>query len=352
MHLSLAPLFAYLRLRLRLLGRVLREIGWLRLALGLPMLLLGVLQSLVVLAAHPAGRWLVPLLLAWMGLAAHRRRADWQFLLVAAPEFRPWLAAEYVLLALPVALGLLALHAAGPAGLALGLVAAVAWAPPARPDAATRHRWRSVFRSEAFEWVGGMRAARAGWLWPLLVGLAAWQRAVPLVSVAGLLVWLLVIASCYGTPEPVTMLALAARSPRQFVRRRLVLALGYAVATAAPFGLLLGLGPAGWGAALASTLAGLVLLGMLILCKYAFYPVAAHIRSTQGLVLAVGLGFFWHPAYPPLMLAAAGMLVWQSRRRLHALLGDAHAMAGASPASAPPHALPRISRSMGADGVR
>jgi hypothetical protein len=324
---TLAPLLAYLHLRLRLLGRVLREIGWLRLALGLPILALGGLQAMMMLAAHPMGRWLAPLLVAWSALAAHRRRADWQFLLMAAPGFRPWLAAEYVLLALPVALLLVVLHATGPAVLALALVAGVAWVSPARPDAATRHRWRSVFRSEAFEWVGGMRASKAIWLWPLLVGLASWQRQVPLAPVAGLLVWLLVVAACYGTSEPLTMLILAARSPRQFLRRRLALGLGYAGATAAPFWLLLGAGVAGWGAALVGALGWLALLTMLILCKYAFYPVSAHIRSTQGLVLAVGLGFFWHPAYPPLMLAVAGILVWQSRRRLRALLGVADSSA-------------------------
>ncbi|QKG56056.1 hypothetical protein GKZ68_05030 [Hymenobacter sp. BRD128] len=315
-----APPVAYLRLRLRLLGRLLREIGWWRLALGVSMLVLGVLQALVVLAAHPAGCWLVPLLVGWLGLAAHRRRADWQFLLMTAPGFRPWLALEYVWLALPVALLLVVLHATGPAVLALTLVAGVAWVPPARPAAATRHRWRSVFRSEACEWVSGMRAAKALGLWPLLVGLATWQRASPLAPVGGLLAWLLVVGACYGTPEPLTMLSLAARSPRQLVRRRLALGLGYAAATAAPFWLLLGLSAAGWGAMLAGALVWLGLLVMLILCKYAFYPVSAHIRSTQGLVLAVGLGLFWHPAYPPLMLAAAGMLVWQSRRRLRAIL--------------------------------
>lgn len=315
-----APLAAYLRLRLRLLGRLLREIGWLRLALALPMLLLGILQSLVVLAAHPAWYWLVPPLVSWLVLAAHRQRADALFLATSAPGHRPWLAAEYALLALPVGLGLLAMRAAGPAVLTLALVPLVAWVPPARAAAAGRPQRRSLFRSEAFEWVSGLRAAKALWLWPLLVGVAAWQRASPLAPVVGLLAWLLVVAACYGTPEPVTMLALAARSPRQFLRRRLALGLGYAVATAAPFWLLLGAGTAGWGAALAGALVWLAVLVMLILCKYAFYPTATHIRSTQGLVLAVGLGLFWHPAYPPLLLALAAMLVWQSRRRLRAMV--------------------------------
>jgi hypothetical protein len=174
---------AYLALRLRLLGRLLREIGWWRLALVGALLGLGLLQTLETLRTHPAGRWLVPLLVGWSVATAHRRREDAQFLTGLAPDHRPWLAAEYVLLALPAALGLLALRAPGAAALTLGLAALAAWLPPARAGAATRHRWRSPFRSEAFEWVGGMRASQGLWLWPVLVGLVAWQRAVPLAPV-------------------------------------------------------------------------------------------------------------------------------------------------------------------------
>lgn len=315
-----APLVAYLRLRLRLLGRLLREIGWLRLALVGFMLTLGLLQAAASLRQQPGGLWLVPLLVAWSLLGAHRQRADLPFLASAAPGFRPWLAAEYALLALPMAAGLLGLRAGGPAALLLGLAPLVAWVPPARPGQATRHRWRSPFRSEAFEWVSGMRATKGLLLWPVLVGLATWQRASPLAPVVGLLLWLLLVLPCYGEPEPLPMLALAARSPRQFLRRRLGLGLGYAAATALPFWVLLGLGPAGWGAALAVALFWLALLSMVILTKYAFYPNASHIRSTQGLVLAVGLLGAWHPAYPPLMLVSAAGLVWQSQRRLRAVL--------------------------------
>lgn len=317
---QLAPLVAYLRLRLRLLGRLLREIGWLRLALVGPMLLLGLLQALASLGKYPQGLWAVPLVVAWSLLGAHRRRSDLTFLASAAPGFRPWLAAEYALLALPLALGLMALRAAGPAALAVGLAPLVAWAPAARPGQATQHRWHSPFRSEAFEWVSGMRATKGLLLWPVLVGLATWQRASPLAPVAALLLWLLVVTACYGEPEPLPLLALAVRSPRQFLRRRLALGLGYAAGSALPFWVLLGLGQAGWGAALAVALFWLALLGMVILTKYAFYPNASHIRSTQGLVLAVGLLGAWHPAYPPLMLVSAAGLVWQSQRRLRAVL--------------------------------
>lgn len=312
---------AYLALRLRLLGRLLREIGWWRLALVGAALALGLLQTLATLRAHPAWCWLVPPLVGWSVVAAHRRREDAPFLAALAPDCRPWLATEYGLLTLPLALGLLlALRAPGAAGLTLGLAALAAWVPPARAGVATQHRWRSPFRSEAFEWVGGMRAARGLWLWPVLVGLVAWQRTVPLAPVVGLLVWLLVVAACYGTPEPAPMLALAARTPRHFLWRRLRLGLGYAALTAVPFWVVLGLGSAGWGASLAVALFWLGLVSLVILCKYAFYPNASHIRSTQALLLAVGLLGAWHPAYPPFMLAAAGGLVWQSQRRLRALL--------------------------------
>lgn len=318
---GLSALHAYLSLRLRLLGRLLREIGWLRLALVVPLLGLVMLQVLATLRGQPRATWLAPVLVAWALLGAHRQRADARFLATTTPGFRPWLAVEYGLLALPAALGLLVVRAVGPAVLLLGLTPLVAWAPPARADSPTRHRWRSPFRSEAFEWVSGMRATKGLLIWPALVGLATWQRASPGAPVGALVVWLLVVVACYGEPEPVAMLALAVRTPEQFLRRRLGLGLGYAAVTAAPFWLLLGVA-AGGGAALAVALFWLALVALLLLTKYAFYPNATHIRITQGLVLAIGLGGAWHPAYPPLMLAIAGGLVWQSRRRLRAILGS------------------------------
>jgi hypothetical protein len=322
---ALAPsqstaLAAYLRMRLVLLGRLLREIGWVRLVLVVLILSLGLLQAAASLAKQPHGLWLVPPLVAWLLLGAHRQRSDLLFLASTAPGFRPWVAAEYALLVLPLAGGLLAGRAYGAAAILLVLAVLVAWAPPARVGQATRHRWRSLFRSEAFEWVSGMRATKGLLLWPVLVGLAAWQRATPLGPIVGLVLWLQVVLVCYGVPEPLPMLALAARSPRQFLRRRLGLGLGYAAGTALPFWVLLGMGLAGWGAALAVALFWLALVSMLILTKYAFYPNATHIRTTQGLVLTVGLLGAWHPAYPPLMLVIAGGLVWQSQRRLRAVL--------------------------------
>lgn len=309
-----SSLRAYLRLRLRLLSRLLREVGWLRLALVVPLLALALMQALETAAKHPVGSWAVPVVVAASLLSGHRQRSDYQFLQVAAPGFRAWLAIEYALASLPVALLLLVMQAWGAALLTPPLAALVAWAPPARQQPATRHRWRSLFRSEAFEWVSGMRASYGLLLWPGLLAGAAWQRASPLAPIAALLVWLLVVAGYYGTPEPVTML-LAARTPKQFLRRRLILGLGYAAATALPFAILLGLGPAGWVGA-AVLLFWLVLLAMVLLAKYAFYPNATHVRTTQGLILAVGLLGAWHPAYPPLMLIILGGLIWQSHRRL------------------------------------
>lgn len=315
------PLLAYLRLRLRALGRLACEVGALRLALVLPFLLLALGQALVVATGHPVGRWLVPLVVAWGVLSAHQRRDDYRFLATVAPDFKGWLAMEYSLLSLPVALLLLPLQAAGPAALTLAVVPLVAWAPVARADRASRQRWRSPFRSEAFEWVSGLRATKGLVIWPVLVGLAAWQRAAPLAPAGALLVWLLVVLACYGTPEPLTMLVVAGRSAGQFLRRRLVLGLGYAAATALPFWGLLAAGPAGWGGALAIAVAWLGLVALLLLAKYAFYPNAAHFRTTQGLVLGVALLLLSHPLYPVLLLVAAVGLPWRSRQRLSSLIG-------------------------------
>lgn len=317
-----APVVAYLRLRGRLLGRLAREVGALRLLVLLPFVFMSVGQALVVATKHPWGQWAVPVLVAWSLLGAHRQRGDYHFLATNAPDFQAWLACEYALLALPIAAVLLAGRAYGPAALLLALAPLVAWAPPKGDGRASRHRWRSPFRSEAFEWVSGMRATKGLLLWPVLLGLATWQRASPLAPAAALLAWLLVVLACYGTPEPTTMLALAAHSPKQFLRRRLFLGLGYAAATAAPFWGLLASGPAGWGGALAVAVAWLALVALFICAKYAFYPVETHIRLTQGLLLSIALLLLGHPLYPVLLLVAAGGLPWQSGRRLRRVIGD------------------------------
>ncbi len=203
-----------------------------------------------------------------MVLPLHRQRPDWRFLTAAAPDFRRWLAVEYALLTLPLAAGLAALGAWGPAVLAPGRAAAVAGAGPAREGRSTRQRRRSPFRGAAFEWVSGLRAGGAGW-WPVLVGVAVWQRATPVGPAAALAGWLLVVASCYGTPEPATMLLLGARAPGQWLRQRLGWGLGYTALTAAPLLGLVAAGPAGAGGALGAAAVGLVLMALVVLTKYA-----------------------------------------------------------------------------------
>ncbi len=315
------PLRAYLHLRRLLVGRLLREIGWLRLAFLVPMLVTVIGRALVLAAINPRWQWAVPGLVALTLASAHRQRADIRFLATNAPAYRRWLAAEYLLWALPMAVALVGFGDWGAAFLTVTLASAVAALPPARESRSTRQRARSVFRSEVFEWASGMRTGGL-WAWPLLLAGAWWQRSSPLVSVLTLAGWLLVVLPCYGTSEPVTMLVLAARTPRQFLRRRLALGLGYGVLTAAPLLWLLGSGPAGPGAAMAMGLAWLVLLGLPILVKYAFYPNNTHIRITQALVVLVALTMIGHPVYPVLLLVAVGGVIWQSQRRLRRMLGQ------------------------------
>ena len=290
-----------------------------RLALLGPVLVLVLGRALLLAGPHPVGRWAVPPLVALTLASAHRQRADLRFLATSAPGFRRWLAAEYGLLALPFAAVLLAFGAWLPALLTPCLAALMAWLPPAREPRSSTRRARSPFRSEAFEWVSGMRNGGL-WAWPVLLAGAAWQQQSPLGPVVALVLWLLVVLGCYGTPEPMAMLVLAGRTPRQFLRRRLLLGLGYAALTAAPFFYLLATGPAGGGGAAAVALAWLGLVALLILTKYAFYPNATHIRTSQALLLGVALLLPGNPVYPPLLLVMAGGLIWQSQRRLRAVL--------------------------------
>jgi hypothetical protein len=313
---------AYLDLRRKLLGRLLREIGWLRMVLLLPIVLAALGQGLVLAARHPLGQWCVPLLVGAQTAAMHRQRADLQFLFSSAPHFRYWLAVEYGLVALPIAVAPMVFQNWGAAFLTLLLAPLAALLPPARESRRTQHRTRSLFRSEAFELVSGLRGGGL-WAWPVLLAGAVWQQASPLGPVVALAVWLLVLLVCYGTPEPVTMLVLAARTPGQFLRRRLGLGVGYAALTAAPFFWLLAAGPAGAGGAVAVGAFWLGLVALLVLTKYAFYPNAMHIRTTQALVVGVALTLFAHPVYPVLLLVAVGGLIWQSQRRLRAVLGEA-----------------------------
>ncbi|MBD2720894.1 hypothetical protein [Hymenobacter armeniacus] len=317
----MSALLAYLRLRGRLSWRLLVEVGWLRMAVLGPMVLILVSRALVLAAPHRQAQWLVPVALPLLLASAHRQRADLRFLATSAPDYRRWLAVEYGVVALPAALLLACFQDWGAAALLLAAAPAVAALPAAREDRSTRHRARSLFRSEAFEWVGGLRGG-GQWLWPLLVAGACWWHAYPLAPAVALAVWLLLLAGCFGTPEPITMLTLAGQPSRAWLGRRLLLSLGYAALTAAPLLWVLGSGPAGAGGALAVGTAWLGLVGLLILAKYAFYPNATHIRTTQALVLGVAFLLPGHPLYPVLLLVAVGGLIWQSQRRLRAVLGS------------------------------
>ena len=312
---------AYLKMRLTLLLRLLREVGGLRLVLLAPVLLAAVGRGVVLAGTHPAGQWALPFLTFLMLVSAHRQRADFRFLATSAPRFRRWLAVEYLLVALPVAVALASFHDWGAALLTLALPCTAAWLPARRESQRVRHRARSLFRSEAFEWVSGLRAGGL-WAWPVLLAGAVWQYPSPLGPGVALVVWLFILLACYGTPEPVTMLVLAARTPKQFLRRRLALGVGYASLSATPFFWLLAAGPAGGGGAVAVAAFWLALVALLILTKYAFYPNAVHIRTTQALVVGVALTLMAHPVYPVLLLVAVGGLIWQSQRRLRAVLGE------------------------------
>jgi hypothetical protein len=292
------------------------ELGWLRQALLGPVLLLALGNGLVRAAQHPDGQWAVPLVLAGLLLGAHRQRGDLRFLATAAPGFQRWLAVEYALLATPVTLALLAFGDVGAAALTLVLAPLVAWAGAAKDASPTLRHSRSLFRSEAFEWVSGLRIGLVGPLWLALLAGAAWQHHSPLGPVLALAGWLLPVLACYGVPEPATMLVLAGKDGGAFLRRRLLLGLGYAGLSAAPLLWVLGSGPAGAGAAVGVGLAWLVLVGLLILTKYAFYPNALQIRFTQAAVVAVAVTMPGNPVYPALLAVAIGGLLWQSRRRL------------------------------------
>ncbi|MDQ2795387.1 MAG: hypothetical protein M3Y12_15475, partial [Bacteroidota bacterium] len=83
--------------------RLLREIGWLRLGVLVPVLVSAGGRGLVLGAKHPVGQWAVPGLIFLTLASAHRQRADLTFLFSSAPQFRRWLAVEYGVVALPVA---------------------------------------------------------------------------------------------------------------------------------------------------------------------------------------------------------------------------------------------------------
>ncbi|MBO0358958.1 hypothetical protein J0X19_13450 [Hymenobacter sp. BT186] len=305
---------AYFLLRWRVLSRQLVELGWWRPLLLAPVLIAAAGNALVVLSRHPTACWLLPPLLFLLTTSQHRRRADLEFLHLAAPDFRKWVAAEYAFWTVPVMLVLLGFGQFGAAALAIALVPLAAWLPPARARTSTRHR-RSVFRSEAFEWVSGFRQTKAGWVWGGLLLTACWWHQYPLAPALALGAWVLTLSALYATPEPWTMLLPALRQPGAWLRRRVGLGLLYFVLTAAPFAWLMGAASAGWGGAVA-LLWGVAVLIMVVLTRYAFYPHALLVRLTQGAVVAVACLLFGHPVYPVLLLVAFFGLIWKSRRQL------------------------------------
>jgi hypothetical protein len=312
---------AYFLLRWRVFSRQLVELGWWRALLLAPMLVAALGRALVTLSHHPTAHWLLPPLLFLLVLSQHRRRSDLAFLLIAAPNFRRWLAVEYVLWSVPVVVVLLCFGQLGAAALAVALVPTAAWVPPAQTRTSTRHR-RSVFRSEAFEWVSGFRQTQAGWVWSGLVLAACWWHQYSIAPALALGVWVLILSPLYATPEPWTMLLPALRQPGTWLRRRVGLSLLYFVLTAAPFAWLMGVASAGWGAAAALLLWGVAVLVMVVLVRYAFYPHALLVRLTQGAVVAIACMLFGHPVYPVLLLVSFFGLIWKSRRQLSAFRHD------------------------------
>ncbi|SHK49600.1 hypothetical protein [Hymenobacter psychrotolerans] len=312
---------AYLRLRLRVSGRLLAELGWWRMALLGPVLGLGGVRTVVMLAPHPAGQWLLPAVVLLLLTGQHRRRADIDFLHLAAPGFRWWLATEYALWSLPVAGALLAFGQVGASLLTVGLAPFCAWLTTAENRTSSRAR-RSLLRSEALELVSGFRQTGA-WLWWLaLLGAALWWQQHSIAPAAALGVWAFLFASHYGAPEPWTLLLPVLRQPSVWLRRRVGLGLLYFGLTAAPFAWLLGSGPAGVGGAGLVLLWGFALLTMVVLARYAFYPSALLVRLTQGAVLALSVLAAGHPVYPALLAVAFFGLIWKSRQRLSTFRHD------------------------------
>lgn len=312
---------AYFLLRWLVLSRQLVELGWWRPLLLAPVLLAAVGNALVVLSRHPTAQWLLPLVVFFLTVSQHRRRSDLVYLRITAPDFRQWLAAEYVLWSMPVVVVLLGFGRLDVVALAVVLVPLAAWVPPAQARTSTLHQ-RSVFRSEAFEWVSGFRQTGAGWVWGGLMLAAGWWHQYPLAPALALGAWVLTVSALYATPEPSTMLLPALRQPSQWLWRRVALGLLYFVLTAAPFAWLVGAASAGWGGAAALLLWGMAVLIMVVLARYAFYPHALLVRLTQGAIVAVACLLFGHPVYPVLLLVAFFGLIWKSCRQLSAFRHD------------------------------
>ncbi|GAB3224541.1 hypothetical protein GCM10027346_04810 [Hymenobacter seoulensis] len=306
----------YLRLRSRVLGRQVLEMGWWRiLVLGL-LLGLAVLRAGFVAAASPSGAWLIPLAAAGLTLSLHRQRSDLQFLQLTAPQFRRWMLLEYALLSVPAAVLLLGWGRLGPALLTTALTALVAFMPPATARA-SRQRLPSVFRSSAFEWVAGGRRPWLGLSWLALLAVACSFRSTATGPAVAIVVWLGLLLEVYGPAEPWTWLLPVLRTPGQWLRRRMGWGMLYFGLTVAPLALIMAQSPARVGGTLALLLWCAVVLSMVVMAKYAFYPHATLARTTQAGAMVVGLSILGsNPAYMALLMACFGGLLLKSHRQL------------------------------------
>ncbi|MBO3269457.1 hypothetical protein [Hymenobacter defluvii] len=312
---------SYFRLRLRVLGRHLLELGWWRLLILGAMLLAVSSKALLTAAHHPVGQWAVPIMGAWLCLSAHWRRNDLDFLQTTAPMFRQWLAVEYALLLSPAAIALLAYGRVGVALLTVLAAAAVPWLPV--PAVRARKRGgKSLFRAEAFEWVGGWRQSGGMLVWLGLFGVSVWQHQLPLVAAGAAVLWLLWVLSCYGTAEPSTMVLTAARGVGAFLWRRVWLLWAYYLLTATPFLAVMATGLATWVSALGLLLWSLAVLTGALLAKYAFYPNTFLSRTVQAGVVVLGLLIVLNTVYGAVFVAAFPVLLTKSRRRLAAFRYD------------------------------
>ncbi|OUJ74302.1 hypothetical protein [Hymenobacter crusticola] len=301
----------YLGLRVKVLARQLAEMGWLRLLLLSPMLLAASGQGMRLIGQYPVGQWLLPVLGAGMCLSSHRQRRDLAFLQSVAPNYHRLLLAEYVVWQLPLWGVLLVYSAWLPLLLGLVLIPLIPYVAKLRAARGDR-RHQSLLRSELFEWVSGYRRSGAWLVWAVGVGVALWQRHNTVAALVPVL-WALLLTSFYSLPEDSVMLLQYPLRLNAFLRRKLGLALvGYWI-TSLPFVLLLGTGAVSWGGALAVLLWGAVILTMVVLAKYAFYP---HAGPVQVGVVVLALLVVVNSVYVALLAAAFAGLVWKSRRHL------------------------------------
>ncbi|UOQ70618.1 hypothetical protein [Hymenobacter cellulosilyticus] len=112
---------AYLRLRLRVLGRLLVEVGWVRLLLLGGLLVVTGGKLIELLLSKPHLQWAGPTLGLLMSWSGYRQRTDLGFLQIVSPRYKSWLSVESALLLVPVWGVLLGL---GYLGAALATIAA------------------------------------------------------------------------------------------------------------------------------------------------------------------------------------------------------------------------------------